>query len=152
MKKISNKFNISSKSKICEFVAMGSDLKLNNEKLNHRFRTVFTNDNKESFFIEFGIHQVSKYCIKSQKDFIGQYIFRIDHLFRLNSEEFNTNSRDPKYAEYERIFFKVASKKAVLDFLNQELNCNFEDINISNKFNIDYGQNRTEYKLIKLGA
>ena len=150
--KTTRKLNISNKTKICEFVAMGWELKLNNENLNHRFRTVLTNNDKESFFIEIGVHQVSKNCITQQKDFINQYVFRIDHLFRLESEEFSINSRDPKYAEFERIFFKVASKKAILDFINKELNCSFEDINISNNYNIDYGQNRTEYKLIKKGA
>ena len=135
--------NNSKKDKLIEFLAMGWDLKLNDEDLSHRFRTVFTNNNNESFFIEFGIHQVHNNCITSQRKYIGEYIIRIDHLFRLKYADTNV---DPDYAHFERCFNDIASIKNLLRFLNTELNCSFEKLAIGDNLTIDY-TNKREYKI-----
>ena len=147
MKTINNSNN---NDKVLNFVAMGSDLKLNDELLNHRFRTVFKNDLKETFFIEFGINQVSFNSIETQKKFgIGSHLLRIDHLVRTS---FKKDETDPDYREFERSFYDYANKENILKFINNYCKCSFEEINISDDFIIDYGSKydgRSKYKIIK---
>lgn len=138
--------NISTKSKVIEFLAMGSDLKLNNENLNHRFRTVFINNNKEKFFIEISITDVSKDDRRhSHLKYRGEFVFFIDHLFRV---EFGESNIDPNYAHLQRGIILKASKKNIISFLNKELKCSFEDLIITDNLVINY-QKRWDYQLLR---
>jgi hypothetical protein len=138
--------NTSAKNKTIEFLSMGSDLKLNNENLNHRFRTVFINNNKEKFFIEIGINEVNiNDPRQTHAKYKGNYVFRLDHLFR---NEFGHSNIDPDYAHFERGILSFASKENIISFLNKELNCSFEDLIITDNLVIDY-KKRTDYKLTK---
>jgi len=119
-----------------EFLQMGIDLDLNGEKYSYRFRTIFSNLNNEKFFVEFGANKIEKNDKRAgYARFRGKYIFRIDHLFRLKYVKTNI---DPLYANLEKAPIDFLSKKNLLKFLNDKLNCNFSNLIISDNLAIEY--------------
>ena len=106
------------------------DVTVNNgEELNHRFRGRFENLQKEKFFVEFGITQVTQgmYAAIKAGYRVGEFIVRIDHLFR---SQFESSNFDPTFIKVERNFIGTACENTILGVINRECFSNFNSLEL----------------------
>jgi len=135
--------NNTKKDKVIKFLAMGSDLIINNEKLNHRFRTTFTNKKNERFFIEFSLFETTKHHNGYLKDSfqLGDYIFHIDFLFR---SAYIDSNNDPDFSRDVRSIKGLATKRNMINYINETCDCDFEDLEVIDNIKINYDTNTSE--------
>jgi len=136
--------NESKKNDTIEFLRMGWKLTINDIELSHRFRTSFTNNDGENFFIEIGISDINQYMPAHHDNFsIGDKAFRLDHIFR---KEYISSNVDPLYARLERGFIQIATKENIINFINKTFNCSFLDLKVVENLTINYENNTVSKK------
>lgn len=112
------------------FEGAGWDYEVNEESdvCNYRIRTVFTNNEGEQIYIELG--RANRPTGKNRKkDF--EWALRIDHLFNLADRANDGYEMDKDYKEIRELNY---TKADIVNWINKNLNCNFDTIQVLDMF------------------
>lgn len=122
---------------ILYFEGAGMDYEVNNESdvTNYRIRTSFKNLDGIQYYIEMGRCPNYDFSKRSPK-LLTEWGMRIDHLFKTEDrfrEELATRGYEIKvnFRELREILY---TKENIVNWINENLNCNFTDMNVLDRF------------------
>lgn len=126
-------------AKVLYFEGAGMDFYGEAEKQsdvgNFRIRTSFLNDDGVQYYIELG--RCSRYDTSKKKPkIITEFALRIDHLFKVEDrtkEELSHGAYEIK-TDWQGIRELDYSKAAITKWINENLNCSFDTIEVLNDF------------------
>ena len=98
---------------------------------NCRIRTAFTNDDGKKIYLELSGMEVTKHTPDRLKNF--QNVGFVDHCHYITDEKPNDDCNKYKLTIERRTHFEY-SKQGILDFVNSQLDCSFDQIIVTDIF------------------
>lgn len=117
--------------KILYFESAGMEGTQRNDVENCRIRTAFTNNEGKKIYLELGGNEISKYNKQydQYKDFeIGTAIMHIDFCFYITDDPEIDDCNKSRITLDENMKLILYTKKNILNLVNENLNCSFEEV------------------------
>lgn len=120
--------------KVLYFEGAGMDFKENefSNVGNYRIRTAFTNNDGIKYYIEMGRSPRYTKTKSGKLQKVSDWALRIDHLFIY--EDGNTNEKHEIKTDWKIISQLDYTKESITVWINQNLNCNFDTIEVLDMF------------------